>query len=126
MNKFISLLIIGLISLTLNSCSIIHINSEDISTDYYPSKVSINDVVHIDEVLKPHEVLGYVTVNTERNQKMSEIIRRMKREAAILGGDAITNIQSDATGQWKKLPAQTVIGNAYIRANFTATVIKFK
>ncbi len=50
----------------------------------------------------------------------------MKREAAILGADAITNIQSDATGAWKKLPAQEVVGNGYVRANFTATAIVFK
>lgn len=123
--KTIQALIIGLTAMTLSSCSVYHVNSEDITTDFYPSKSNVNDIVHLDEVAQPHEVLGYVTVNTERNQKISEVIRRMKREAAIMGGDAITNIQSDATGQWKKLPAQDVIGNAYLRANFTATVVRF-
>lgn len=48
----------------------------------------------------------------------------MKREAAILGGDAITDIQSDATGTWKRLPIQKTIGNAYVRSNYTAEVVK--
>lgn len=126
MNKIVIALMAGFTALTLTSCSVFHVESEDLSTDFYPSKSNINEVVHIDEVNQPHEILGYVRVNTERNQKISEVIRRMKREAAILGGDAITNIQSDATGEWKKLPAQDLLGNAYVRANFTATVVRFK
>lgn len=107
-------------------CSVYHVNSEDISTDFYPSKQSISDIVHVEQVDKPHEIIGYVTVNTERRQRMGDVINKMKREAAIMGGDAITNIRTDATGQWQKLPAQDLIGNAFVRANFTATVIVFK
>ena len=55
--------------------------------------------------------------------KIKEGIEKMKSEAAILGGEAITDIQSDATGLWKRLPAQRTIGNAYVRANFTASVV---
>jgi uncharacterized protein YbjQ (UPF0145 family) len=120
------LFILSLLTISLGGCSVYHVSSEDISTDYFPSKSSINDVVHMENINDQHEVIGYVTVNTERNQKVSEVIRRMKREAAIIGGDAITNIQTDATGTWKTLPAQEIIGNAFVRANFTATVIKFK
>jgi hypothetical protein len=50
----------------------------------------------------------------------------MKREAAMLGGDAITNIQQYAGGIWKKIPPQKLLGNAYIRANFTATVVAYQ
>lgn len=111
---------------TLCGCSIYHVNSEDITTNFYPSKQSISEVVHVEQVDRAHEIIGYVTVNTERRQRMTDVINKMKREAAIMGGDAITNIQTDATGQWQRLPAQEILGNAFVRANFTATVIVFK
>ena len=110
----------------LSSCSLYHIDSEDNAMDYYPAKASADDVAYVETVDKPHEVIGSITVNAERRQKISEIILKMKREAAILGGDAITEIQTDSTGSWKKLPAHKVTGNGYIRANFTAQVIVFK
>lgn len=114
------------LTISTNGCSIYHVDSQDISSTFHPSKRSINEVEYLSEVERPHEIVGYVTVNTERSQKFDEIIERMKREAAILGGDAIINIRSDATGQWKRLPVQDVIGNAYIRANYSAAVIIFK
>jgi len=107
-------------------CSIYHVTSEDITPDYYPSKRLASDVIHLTTITRPHKVIGYVTINTERRQHISDILEKMKREAAILGGDAITNIKTNATGQWKNLPAQDLIGNAYVRANFTASVVVFK
>ena len=112
--------------LSLSGCSLYYVNSEETTNDFRPSKESVNDVVYLEEVTQPHEIIGYVTINTERHQKMDDVLIKMKREAAILGGDAITNIKTNATGQWKKLPAQEVIGNAYVRANFTADVVAFK
>lgn len=123
MNRILSLLTIVLL---LSGCSIYHVNSEETATEFYPSKASPNDVVYLEDVTDPHEIIGYVTVNTERNQRMSDVLAKMKREAAILGADAITNIKTDATGQWKKLPAQDLIGNGYVRANFSAALIVFK
>lgn len=109
-----------------SACSLYHVTSEEITTDYYPSKQAINEVSYLETVEQPHEVIGYITVNAERRQRMSEVITKMKREAAILGGDAITNIKTDATGAWKSLPAQQVIGNGYVRANFSASAVVFK
>ncbi len=114
------------IVLLLSGCSIYHINSEDISTDFFPSKNSANDVAYLEEIDNPFEIIGYVTINTERNQRINEVVEKMKHEAAILGGDAITNIQTDATGSWKRLPVQNFVGNGYVRANFKASVIVFK
>ena len=114
------------VTLFLTGCSLYHVNSEDISTEYHPSKNSPLEIVYLEEVTKPHEVIGYVTVNAERRQRIGEVIEKMKREAAILGGDAITNIKSNATGQWLQLPAQELIGNGYVRADFTATTVVFK
>lgn len=110
----------------LTGCSLYHVNSEDTTTEYYPAKESPRDVVFLENIDKPHQVIGIVTVNAERRQYLSEVLEKMKREAAILGGDAITNLQSDASGTWKKLPAQDIIGNGYVRANFTASVVVYK
>ena len=113
------------IMVALTGCSLYNINSEDITADYYPSKKAA-DVVYVENIGQPHEVIGYVTVNAERRQEVSEVMEKIKREAAVIGGDAITNIKTDASGAWKKLPAQKLLGNAYIRANFSATVVVFK
>ncbi|MDP8212009.1 MAG: hypothetical protein P9X22_01800 [Candidatus Zapsychrus exili] len=110
----------------LSSCSVYKVTSQDITDNYYSSKASTKDVAYIKTISKPHEVIGYITVNAERRQPMDEVLEKIKREAAILGGDAITDIKTDATGQWKSLPAQKFIGNAYVRANFTATVVAFE
>ena len=110
----------------MSGCSLYHINSEEITTNYYPSKQSPRDIVYLENIDQPHELIGIVTVNAERRQRISEILEKMKREAAILGADAITNIRTDSTGQWKSLPAQNLISNGYIRANFSATAVKFK
>lgn len=115
-----------LCTLTASSCSMYRISSEDTSTGFYPSKVSINEVIYVENIDRPHEEVGQITINAERRQRLNDIIEKMKREAAILGADAITNIESDATGVWKKLPAQQFVGNAYVRANFTAKAVVFK
>ena len=121
--KFIIFISIAILA---SGCSFYTVDSQNASEEFYPSKKSANDVVYLENVDKPHDVIGYVTVTTERNQHMNEVIEKMRHEAAILGADAITDIKTDATGVWKKLPAQKVIGNAYIRANFTATAVVFK
>ena len=120
--------IVALITFVLltSSCSIYHINSVDSGDTYYPAK-STDEVVYLEEIDEDYEIIGTVTVNGERKQRnIDDILGKMKREAAILGGDAITDIQSDATGVWKRLPVQQTISNAYVRANYTASVVVFK
>jgi len=110
-----------------SSCSVYHVTSTDTTEHYYPAKPSENDVVYLETIDKAHEIIGIITINGERKQRsMDYVIQKMKREAAILGGDAITDIKTDATGIWKKLPAQEALGNAYVRANFTTSVAVFK
>ncbi|VAX37974.1 hypothetical protein MNBD_UNCLBAC01-1074 [hydrothermal vent metagenome] len=118
-------LFIGFILLT-SGCTLYRIDSQDMTTKYYPPKKSLEGIIYVERTEKSHEVIGIVTVNAERRQRVSHVIEKMKREAAILGGDAITNIKTDATGVWKRLPAQEFVGNGYVRANFTADVIVFK
>ncbi len=109
-----------------SACSIYHIDSQGVGTKYYPPKKSPTEIVYLERIDRPHETIGQVVVNTERRQQMNDVLEKMKREAAILGADALTNLQTDATGSWKNLPAQELIGNAYVRANFSATVVVFK
>ena len=107
-------------------CSIYQIDSKPESTVYYPPKKSPSEIVYLESLDKPHEVIGTVIVTTERRQALENILPKMQYEASVLGGDAITDIQTDATGDWKKIKAQALLGNAYIRANYSAKVIIFK
>lgn len=120
--------VVALIAFVLltSSCSIYHIHSVDSTDNYYPSK-SAGEVAYLEEIDEDYAIIGTVTVNGERKQRsIDDILVKMKREAAILGGNAITDIQSDATGVWKRLPVQQTIGNAYVRANYTASVVIFE
>jgi hypothetical protein len=120
--------IVALITFVLltSSCMVYHVTSVDSGDSVYPAK-SAEEVVYLEEIDETHEVIGTVTINGERKQRdIDDILNKMKREAAILGGDAITDIQSDATGVWKRLPVQQTVGNAYVRANYTASVVVFK
>lgn len=120
-----SIVYLGLI-FAVSACSLYKVDSQNATDQYYSPKHSSSDVVYLEEVGRPHTVIGKVTVNAERNKSLTDVIEKMKHEAAIIGGDAITNIQTDASGLWKKLPAQKLVGNAYVRANFTADVVVFK
>ena len=120
-------IIVGFALLLLTSgCSLYSINSEEITENYYPPKKSSESVVFLDEVKEPHEVIGFVTVNTERRQKMQDVLEKMKREAAVLGGDAITNItRKTSTGNEKIKLAKLkkFFEDGAIRSTFTATVV---
>src|SRR3989338_439112 len=114
-----------LIVLLASGCSLYTVSSEETTEEFYPSKSSASQTLYLERVNQAHKVIGYVTVNTERRKTLEEVVDKLKREAAILGGDAITDVQTDATGFWKKLPGQRLIGNAYIRINFKAAVVAF-
>lgn len=78
-------------------------------------EVAKKDIRYIENVSVPYEVIGHVTVNTERRNSMDEVIDKMKRQVAMLGGDAITNIiQTD-----KPSPI------THVRTVYTGTVIIF-
>ena len=113
--------LIILVCLT-SSCSIYHITSTSTTDDYYPAQET-TEVVYLDRIDDAYTIIGAITVNAERRQRLDNVIEKMKHEAAIMGGEAITDIQSNATGPWKRLPIQQTIGNAYVRANFTASVV---
>lgn len=114
------------LTLFVSACSLYSVNYEETATTFHPPKKSANEVAYLEEVTKPHDVVGVITVNTERRQKVEEVIEKMKREAATLGGDAITNVTMDSgSGTRKKLLGAKLFANANIRTTFTATVIAF-
>lgn len=126
MNK--KLLTIFIAALAMNSfgCSLYNINFEDTSDMSHPAKSAPSDVVYLENVSRPSEIIGYVTVSTERRTPIEEVIQKLKPQAALLGGDAITDIQSDASGFWKRPGISKILGNAYIRINYRAQVVVFK
>ena len=115
-----------LLTFILTGCSVFQIDSRTEGSKYYPPKISTNDVVYLESLDKPTEVIGTVTVTTERRQALENVIPKMLYEASVMGGDAITDIQTDATGTWKKIKPQALLGNAYIRSNYSAKVVVFK
>ncbi len=117
---------LGVIVFFFSGCSIVHVSSEYVTDNYYPEKKSAADINYLETVYQDHKVIAHAVVNTERRQTLDDVIGKLKKEAAVVGGDAITNIQTDATGAWKKLPAQKLIGRANIRVNFKADVIVFE
>ncbi len=110
----------------LTGCSIYQIDFRNTSEDSYPSKTGIDQVLYMEKVDKPFKEIGVATVTTERRQALEDVLPKLRQEAAILGGDAITDVQSDATGIWKKIKPHKLFGNAYIRATYSAKVIVFK
>ena len=117
----------------LSGCTVYQIDSKDTTQNFYPPKKSIDEVAYMEKVDKPYEEIGIVTVTTERRQTLEDVLPKLKQEAAILGGDIITDIQTDATGSWKKavsvwkkIKLQKLLGNAYVRANYTARVLVLK
>lgn len=109
-----------------SGCTVYQINSKDTSQDFYAPKTNISDVAYMEKVDKPYTEIGTVTVTTERNQALDDVLPKLKQEAAILGADAITDLQCDSTDLWKQIKPQQILGNAYIRATYTAKAIVWK
>ncbi len=122
-SAFFSLL---LLSVFLSGCTVYQIDSKDTSLDFYAPKKSIDEVAYLEKVDQPFVEIGTVTVRTERRQSLEDVLPKLKYEAAILGGDAITDVRTDATGTWKQATLQKLLGNANLRANYTAKVLVLK
>ncbi len=127
MKKLIALSLLGGMMMFISSCSLYQIDSQNTTDRFYPPKDSIEDVTYIYSVTQPYDIIGQVIINAERRQSLNEVIEKMKYEASIIGGDAITNIRSNSgTGRWAKMKPQKIFANANIRSNFIADVIVFK
>jgi hypothetical protein len=101
------------------------IDSEDTTLDFYPPKASANDVIYLEKIDKPYEVVGVVSLDAERTRPMEDILLKMRYEAAILGGDAITDVRSDLN-EAKGGKSEPFLINARLRVRYSAKVIVFK
>jgi len=124
MNK--NLFIYPAVFLFLTGCSIYHIDSESVSSKIHDPKSSIGEVEYVESVSGPHEVVGYVTITAERSQDREKVLEKLRREAMTLGGDAVTDLSIKAPEGWEKIPAQKILGNAYIRAQYKAKVVAYE
>ena len=115
-----------LVCVLFSGCSVYRIDSVDTALDFYPPKDSVEKVVYLEKIDKPFELIAIVTVTTERTHSFDEILAKIKHEAAVLGGDAITDLKTDAAGTWGVVKAPKLFENAYIRARYSAKVVVFK
>jgi hypothetical protein len=118
-------IIIFIFSFVLSGCSFYSIDSQDTTLDFYPPKPSADKVAYLEKVDQPHEVIGIVTVDTERSRPFEEIVAKMKYEAAVLGGDAITDVRRD-TGDSSSSKMKEFLSRSSIRIRYTAKVVLFK
>lgn len=95
-------------------CSLYRIDSEETAGAFIPSK-NPSDIIYAETLSQPHEIIGKLSVRTQRRQPFDEIIEKMKREAAIIGGDAITDIKNEEKS-----------GGRGISTTYTASVVAFK
>jgi hypothetical protein len=109
-----------------SGCTVYQIDSKDTSQDLYVPKTNIDEVVYVEKVDKPYTEIGTVTVTTERSQSWQDVLPKLKQEAGMLGADAITDVQNDATDLWKKIAPRKLLGNAYIRTTYTAKAVIWK
>ena len=70
--------VIILVCLT-SSCSIYHITSTSTTDDYYPAQET-TEVVYLDRVDDTYTIIGTVTVNAERRQRLENVLEKMKHE----------------------------------------------
>ncbi len=114
------LYLIVFLALILSACSLYKINSDETSLEFYEPKSTSSQVQFLENADLPgFEVIGTVVVNTERRTPTDVVITKAKREAARLGGDAITNLREEPPLRKGKF-----FKNAYIRTNYRADVLK--
>lgn len=114
------LFLLPILALVLSACSLYKINSDETSLEFYEPKTSTSQVLFLKNAdSQKHEVIGTVVVNTERRTERDVVIAKAKREAARLGGDAITNLREEPPEHKNRF-----LKNAYIRTNYRADVLK--
>lgn len=115
-----------LFSTLISGCTFYQVDSMDTTKEYYAPKTDIAQVQFLEKVDRAFDEIGVVTVVTERRQSLQDVLPKLQQEAAILGGDAITDIQVGSGDDWKKVKPYKLMGNAYIRSTYKAKVIIFK
>lgn len=113
-----TILFISAFCLLVSGCTFYNVNSEEIVAGLAATakKKEANDIAYLPQVNQPYDVIGHVSVNTERRNSFDEVLAKIKSQAAVIGGDAVTNLVNDSSA--KKI--------ARVRINYTATVIVLK
>ncbi|NLE64347.1 MAG: hypothetical protein GX606_00285 [Elusimicrobia bacterium] len=88
-----------LLVVVLSGCSVYRVSSRDTSLAFHPPKTSGDQVLYFEKIDRPYEMIGVVSVSAERDRSRDFILEQMRREAAIMGADAITGVrESDSSG----------------------------
>ena len=98
-------------SVLFTGCSLYRVDSNAVSSDFYPPKDSADKVVYLEKLDKPYEVIGLVKITTDRTSPREEVLAKMRYEAAVLGADAVIELASD---------------HAPFRVEYTAKAVVFK
>lgn len=122
MRQVLNFLCLGFL---FSGCSFYQITSEATTFDYYIPKSSASEVQYLESISQPYKFIGSVTVRTERNQEFGQVITKLKKEAAALGADAITNITAINTPP-KNKNQRHLLDNANIRTSYTADALVFE
>ena len=109
----------------ISGCSFYQISSEETTSDYYPAK-SAGRILTLEKITQPNKIIGYVTVSAERSQEKEEILDQLKREAAKIGGDAITNVAAIENENLSKNKIARLFSNGHIRQKYRANVVVFE
>ena len=64
-----------LLIFTTSSCSINHVSSINTTDDYYPPKEA-EEVPYLEHIEQAYDVIGIVTVNAERRQQISDVLKK--------------------------------------------------
>ena len=110
-------LLIFVLMLAVSSCTFYKVDTQEIIiSPHRQSKQANSQIQYLETITVPYDVVGHVTVNTERRNSMEEVIEKMKHQASLIGGDAFTNIV--------QIDKPSAI--AHVRTVYTATVVIFK
>lgn len=117
MNQFMLKMVMTTIAITcLAGCTFYRVDGDEIAYFAKHPKGNQKDIKYLETVTVPYEVIGTVEVSTERRNSIEEVVEKMQRQIAVLGGDAVTNIvQRDEPSPITK-----------IRTKYVGTVIILK
>jgi hypothetical protein len=107
-----SLVLVFAAAVFVSGCSVVRIDSEETTPDFHSPRRSAQDVLFLEKINKPGDIIGRVFVSVYNGRPIAEVIAKMRDEAAILGGDAITGIRSQP--------------ESVMRTRYMADVILFK
>jgi len=82
-------------------CSVYQINAEDTSFDINLPKNAADKILYQEKIDGPYELIGVVSVTTEKAKLFEDVLPGMQQEAAALGGDVLTGVRSEPAGAFR-------------------------